>query len=281
MATANDVLRIAAGELGYSRWSDPEPGTKYGRWYAQSHGSYFGTSGVPFCAMFASWCLDRAGQSFPGMPAAYVPYILRDGRAAGRQVNTRSAQPGDIVIFQWDSGPVDHIGFVEINRGSYVQTIEGNTNNGVVARRTRSWGTVAAILRPAYTGASGSLEGIGHGVLQVDGSCGPATIGRWQQILGTDVDGVITGQVRPVGYARPALQSYSYGGGGSQLVRRTQEILKNEGVYSGKVDGLAGPKYIDGLHRHLGVAAQDMKPWTNWGYGLGRALQTRLNQGKF
>lgn len=27
MATANDVLRIAAGELGYSRWTDPQPGT--------------------------------------------------------------------------------------------------------------------------------------------------------------------------------------------------------------------------------------------------------------
>lgn len=39
MATANDVLRIAAGELGYSRWTDPQPGTKYGRWYAQAHGS--------------------------------------------------------------------------------------------------------------------------------------------------------------------------------------------------------------------------------------------------
>lgn len=153
MATANDVLRIAAGQIGYSRWDDPEQGTKYGRWYAQSHGSYFAANGVAFCAMFASWVLAQAGQSFPGMPAAYVPYILRDGRNAGRDVPKTSARPGDLVIFQWDSGPVDHIGFVEINRGSYIQTIEGNTNNGRVARRTRSWGVVAAILRPAYNGA--------------------------------------------------------------------------------------------------------------------------------
>ena len=34
MATASEVLRIAAGEIGYSRWTDPQPGTKYGRWYA-------------------------------------------------------------------------------------------------------------------------------------------------------------------------------------------------------------------------------------------------------
>ena len=25
---ANDVLKIARGEIGYSRWTDPQPGTK-------------------------------------------------------------------------------------------------------------------------------------------------------------------------------------------------------------------------------------------------------------
>ena len=113
MATASEVLRIAAGEIGYSRWTDPQPGTKYGRWYAQSHGSYYGASGVPFCAMFVSWVMSRAGQAFPGLPAAYVPYVLSAGRS--RAVSTRSARPGDIVIFNWDGGVVDHIGFVEAN----------------------------------------------------------------------------------------------------------------------------------------------------------------------
>ena len=143
MATASEVLRIAAGEIGYSRWTDPQPGTKYGRWYAQSHGSYYGASGVPFCAMFVSWVMSRAGQAFPGLPAAYVPYVLSAGRS--RAVSTRSAKPGDIVIFNWDGGVVDHIGFVEANHGSYIQTIEGNTNNGRVARRTRAWNTLSLI----------------------------------------------------------------------------------------------------------------------------------------
>ena len=157
MATASEVLRIAAGEIGYSRWTDPQPGTKYGRWYAQSHGSYYGASGVPFCAMFVSWVMSRAGQAFPGLPAAYVPYVLSAGRS--RAVTTRSAKPGDIVIFNWDGGVVDHIGFVEANHGSYIQTIEGNTNNGRVARRTRAWNTIAAILRPAYSGSATSSGG--------------------------------------------------------------------------------------------------------------------------
>ena len=47
MPSAADVLRIAEAEVGYSRWDDPLPGTKYGRWYAQITDSpYFGTSGA-------------------------------------------------------------------------------------------------------------------------------------------------------------------------------------------------------------------------------------------
>ena len=255
MATASEVLRIAAGEIGYSRWTDPQPGTKYGRWYAQSHGSYYGASGVPFCAMFVSWVMSRAGQPFPGLPAAYVPYVLSAGRS--RAVSTRSARPGDLVIFNWDGGVVDHIGFVEANHGSYIQTIEGNTNNGRVARRTRAWNTVAAILRPAYSGSAtssggGTASSGGTGRLTVDGSCGPATIRRWQQVMGTSVDGIISGQYRPDGrtWGRPALvdSCVRYGGGGSNLIRAVQRKL------SLTADGLLGPATIRALQKHLGVA---------------------------
>lgn len=271
MATASEVLRIAAGEIGYSRWTDPQPGTKYGRWYAQSHGSYYGASGVPFCAMFVSWVMSRAGQAFPGLPAAYVPYVLSAGRS--RAVSTRSARPGDIVIFNWDGGVVDHIGFVEANHGSYIQTIEGNTNNGRVARRTRAWNTIAAILRPAYSGSATSSGG-GTGRLTVDGSCGPATIRRWQQVMGTSVDGIISGQYRPDGrtWGRPALvdSCVRYGGGGSNLIRAVQRKLNLT------ADGLLGPATIRALQKHLGVA-QDS--W--FGPGTARALQSRLNTGRF
>ena len=47
----------------------------------------------------------------------------------------------------------------------------------------------------------------GSGKLDVDGYCGPATIRRWQQVMGTSVDGIISGQYRPDGrtWGRPAL----------------------------------------------------------------------------
>jgi len=155
MASVDDVLSIARNELGYSRWDDPQPGTKYGRWYAQDHGSYYGESGVPFCAMFVSWVLAHAGVECAGFPGAYCPWIVTAGCNAGRAVNKYDAQPGDVILFEWDfDGEADHVGFVEVNYGSYVQCIEGNTNNGAVARRDRYWDNICCVIRPYYDGSS-------------------------------------------------------------------------------------------------------------------------------
>jgi hypothetical protein len=161
MATANDVLNVARGEIGYSRWNDPETGSKYGRWYAAKTGqAWYGGNGVAYCAMFVSWVFDQAGASAPGLPGAYCPSML----AKGGTVAKKSAQPGDIVYFDWGGdGVADHVGIIEQNNGSYVTTIEGNTSNGssgsqsnggCVARRTRSWGVIKAIVRPTWGAAT-------------------------------------------------------------------------------------------------------------------------------
>lgn len=164
MSDANTVLKIAAGEIGYIALRDPNEGSKYGRWMAQKTGnSYFKghSTKVPWCAMFASWVFAQAGVSVPGMPSASCGSILRPCQGAGLVVPSRSAQPGDIVIFDWGAkdNSHDHIGIVELNKGSYLQTIEGNTspsnagsqgNGGGVWRRTRDWSVVQDVIRPAY-----------------------------------------------------------------------------------------------------------------------------------
>ena len=162
MATVTDILRIAANEVGYSRWDDPESGTKYGRWYAQVvNNPYYGTNGVPYCAMFASWVFAQAGQSMPGLPTASCSTIVSNNRNTSRHIkNKKDAQPGDIILFDWDGDSVaDHVGIAELNKGSYLQTIEGNTssgtsgsqsNGGHVARRTRDWSTILYVFRPNY-----------------------------------------------------------------------------------------------------------------------------------
>lgn len=163
MASANKVLSIAADEVGYSRWDDPEAGTKYGRAFAEKVGNtYYSASGVPYCCMFVWWVLDQAGMTVPGMPTASCTALRNACANAGMIVPKMSAKPGDIVIFDWpgsNDGANDHVGFVELNKGNYIQTIEGNTssgasgsqgNGGVVARRTRDWSVVQDVIRPAY-----------------------------------------------------------------------------------------------------------------------------------
>lgn len=170
MATPTDVLRVAAGEIGYSRWDDPAEGTRYGRWFAEHTGSsYYGQNGVPYCAMFVSWVFDRAGQPMPGLPTASCSVIVSNNRGTSRSVSIRDAEPGDVILFDWNPSAgdgADHVGIVEKNCGSYVQTIEGNTssgssgsqsNGGGVYRRTRDWSTVYAVYRPEYSGEVNDL----------------------------------------------------------------------------------------------------------------------------
>lgn len=150
--TAASVLAVARGEIGYSRYNDPEAGTKYGRWYAALTGSsYYGTTGVPYCAMWVSWVFAQAGATCAGIPEAYCPYIRNKARSAGATLSDKTqAQPGDVILFDWGTdGVEDHVGIVEVNCGSYVQTIEGNVS-GAVARRTRAWSDVTYVIRPSY-----------------------------------------------------------------------------------------------------------------------------------
>lgn len=261
---ASSVLKIAAGEIGYSRWDDPNPGTKYGRWYAQDHGSYYGQSGVPYCAMFVSWVFDQAGAKCAGLPEAYCPYILNDAKSSGKVLSSKkNAKPGDVVLFDWDGGVVDHVGIVEKNCGSYIQTIEGNTssgssgsqgNGGGVYHRTRDWSVVEAIVRPSYSGSgstsSGTTSAASGTKITVDGHIGPATVKAWQKQLGTSQDGVISGQSKSDKAAHERINAIQYGSGGSDMVLALQKFLKAKG-YSCTADRYLGKKTVTALQKWM------------------------------
>ena len=243
MANASDVLRVARGEVGYSRWSDPQTGTKYGRWYADAvaHDSQYAANGVPYCAMFASYVFAQAGASCAGLPGAYCPTML--SAASGHTVAKKSAKPGDVVYFDWDGGVVDHVGIVEANRGGYIQTIEGNTLNGRVARRTRSWSQVAGVVRP-YWGAETPAA---PGAIAEDGLWGEATTLKLQQVLGCPyTDGQISRQNAAWRGICPGCTSgweWVDGGidPGSQTISAVQERI------GAGVDGFIGPDTINAL----------------------------------
>lgn len=238
MATVQDVLSIASGEIGYSRWDDPEQGTKYGRWFANKIGaSYYGQNNVPYCAMFVSWVLDNAGVSCAGLPGAYCPDMLYEAELAGRTVPVSKAQPGDIIYFEWNNDDeTDHVGIVVSNEGNYLETIEGNTssgasgsqsNGGVVARRERSFANVCGIVRPYYDGTSSNDNGTpsNNGTLTLDGVIGPLSVSEWQRQMGVDVTGVVSGQIDVCAECFPALTSVTFDGGGCDLMRAVQKKL--------------------------------------------------------
>ena len=157
MATANDLFNEENYWVGYCRWDDPQPGTVFGRWYAGWAGDpYYGYSGVAYCAMFQSYCLDKQGITIAGMPGAYCPWILNAFRNAGKLKSARSLGFGDICLFDWEGdGVSDHIGFVLENTGGGLICIEGNTTgsdgrSGSVAVRSRAYSTVIGGATPDY-----------------------------------------------------------------------------------------------------------------------------------
>ena len=234
MASVSDVLSVARGEIGYSRWDDPQQGTKYGRWYAELTGApYYGESGVPYCAMFVSWVFAHAGVRCSGLPGAYCPAMLDDADNDGVTVPVSQARAGDVVYFEWDGdGETDHVGIVVENNGSWLSTIEGNTssgssgsqsNGGVVAERQRSYANVCGVVRPYYDSSDDDATDMRQ--LVVDGVLGPLSVSEWQRQMGTTVTGVVGGQLEGCSRCYPALASVEFDGGGSELMRAVQKML--------------------------------------------------------
>lgn len=106
--------------------------------------------------------------------------------------------------------------------------------------------------------------------IAVDGVIGAATVRRWQSVMGTTVDGVVSNQLT-VNY-RPALVAVNHNKpyGQSQLVKAVQRVVGTT------ADGLLGPETTMAIQRRLGVVADGVL-----GRETAKALQRRLNEGRF
>ena len=147
MATAQELLDIARGELGTTESPANSNRSKYGSWY--------GLDGQPWCVMFVEWVFAHAGVKLP-IETASCTILMNAAKAFGNWV-TSDYRPGDVVIYDWggDKRP-DHCGIVEAVGGSSITAIEGNTaigndsDGGQVMRRTRTLGQVLGAVRPKY-----------------------------------------------------------------------------------------------------------------------------------
>lgn len=188
--------------------------------------------GTAWCAGEVSYTFNKTGNKskwYGGKPVFYVPYAqqwmaknyktIYDYRKGGNLANVRK---GDVVIFMWDRGSRDHIGFARATgKAGELYTIEGNTSGGIVAKRTRAKKYIYAVYRPPYKAApkpTGKYTGtiptptLKYGSkgtqvkylqqflnwylkekLAVDGSFGPATssaLKQFQSMEGISVDGI-------------------------------------------------------------------------------------------
>lgn len=222
MASAGKVLDIARSEIG-TKESPPDSNVcKYSKWYPMA--------GSPWCAMFVSWVLDKAGVD--GYKHAYTPAGAEMFRSRNRWLTT-GVEPGDIAYFDFPDSlhRIQHVGFVEtVNPDGTYSCIEGNTsagsggsqdNGGGVFRRVRTRSLIAGFGRPPYDGAASpratrkvrqktwfSLGDSGADVrtwqrqlntvmeadVDVDGRFGPKTLEAtraFQMEHGLDVDGKV------------------------------------------------------------------------------------------
>lgn len=126
--TVEEVLRIAQAELdrgvserGYNTafYVDTEEETPY-------------NIDDAWCASFASYTWEQAGYEVHWTNKDYVPAIWNDAKSMGLARHTVDAQPGDMIIFDWQGdGNPDHIGIVKSVDGNTITTIEGNSGDRV------------------------------------------------------------------------------------------------------------------------------------------------------
>lgn len=125
----SSIVEIASHEIGNVG------GVDYCLWYG------FGGR-VEWCAVFVSWCADRAGVLGIAIPKyAGVSDGIDWFRSHGVWQAGGAYMPkaGDVIFFDWDlDGSPDHTGLVASCNGGIVSTIEGNSGDtpGVCREKT-------------------------------------------------------------------------------------------------------------------------------------------------
>ena len=166
------VLRRAAGEIGYSRWSDPKRGTKYARETQPAlwpRDTWLLANGISYCDIFVTWVFWKEGL-LDILPAG-ASYNTDYRASKGGRIKKSQARPGDVLVFDWNwnTAATNHVGILEkkLSSGNF-QTIEGNTspgasgsqgNGGGVYRRVRRASQVRYVIRPRWAGVTGIPSG--------------------------------------------------------------------------------------------------------------------------
>jgi hypothetical protein len=135
MTTVKKVLEIASKEIGYQETGNNN--NKYGVWY--------GMNNQPWCYIFVSWVLIKAGMNVEkcaSCPVGY-DYYKRNGKLF------KEPKPGDLAFFSWNPSLIpQHIGIVEkVNNNGTFTCIEGNTSSGLTGSQDNGDGVYRKLRR--------------------------------------------------------------------------------------------------------------------------------------
>lgn len=206
-------------------------------------------SGAAWCNAFVDYVANEGGVSslfFNSKKETYCPHSIKWCASNLAQIPPYLAMPMDIIYFDWEkNGVPNHIGFVrQRNTTSSIYTLEGNTDGGKVAKKTRNVKYVQAIYRPHFKPASVKLA-----MLAIDGQFDYNDIANLQRAL--KKLGYYTGPVEgvlgknTVKGLQKAAKTTADGAWGKNTSKAVQKMV---GV---PVDGEFGVNSVKGLQRWI------------------------------
>ena len=148
--TREDIIALAKTQLGVT---EEPPGSNNVIYNTVYYGHPVSGAEYPWCVVFIGWLFRELGASnlFCGGNATASCDYVRNWAMQNNQWITDNYQPGDLVLFDWNSdGKLDHIGLVIEVNGNALTTIEGNVSEKV-GQCTRSGITMVGAYRPRYT----------------------------------------------------------------------------------------------------------------------------------
>ena len=178
MKTRSEVLRIAESYIG-------DGGAVFRKFAGLP-------AGASYCNAYVDYVAYKGGVAslyFNGKKETYCPHSIEWCKKNLAQVPLYWALPVDIIYFDWEpNGRPNHIGLAKAKvSATAIRTVEGNTNGGKVAAKSRSGKYVQAVFHVHYIPA-----GVKKKELDLDGEFGPQTIYNLQMALVMKPSGIFT-----------------------------------------------------------------------------------------
>lgn len=233
MKTNKELLKIAQKHIG-------QGGARFRKYVGLPAGS-------AWCNAYVDYVANEGGVKalyFNGKKETYCPHSIKWCKANLAQIPLYLSMPMDIIYFDWDkNGNPNHIGFVRGKKSTdSIYTIEGNTDGGKVAEKTRNGKYVQAVFRPHFVPSK-----VGKAKLKNDGNCGYYTVYNAQLALGMKPTGILNKET--VKYIQRKCGATADGVWGASTSKHFQTFLKKAGCYTGKIDGEFGKASVIGLQK--------------------------------